>query len=531
MPEAPGQAFRWRFGSVLAAAAALRIATLTVAQRHLHSDEAIIGLMARHIAQGREFPVYFYGQTFNGGAALEAWLAAPLFLAFGPSVLALKAVVVVLSLASLLVFALFVRRFFGERVALMAALLFAFVPTLAAWHYQVRGGYGEEFLLALAFLWALFDLAEHGARARTRSAVIFGLSAGLGLWCFELLLPIFAFGLLLLVAAYPPALSGRRAFGAAAAFLAGYAPALVYNLATGGANWRGIFAQRLSTGGQPAIRSATEFWEILSFELPRFFGRETVLWYQPEATVTGWLFYTFFFVTTLVVLRAERNRLLALGAALARRRAVEFAELRGALVLVLLAASALPYLWVGIRVPGYLLGTLPFLCILAALALRQSAAGLAVALVLATVGALASLPLAQHDRFESLTLGPHGLAPFRYEGADFDAALSYLKEEQIDAVVASPSLQYPLIFASDEAIAATSRPLPWHYSVYRPYDEAAAQRLQGWPVFVLETHSPFVPRARAETERISSGPVRLAEFGDITVIHPARPRRAAGDER
>lgn len=28
------------------------------------SDEAVFGLMARHIAQGRAFPLFMYGQTY-----------------------------------------------------------------------------------------------------------------------------------------------------------------------------------------------------------------------------------------------------------------------------------------------------------------------------------------------------------------------------------------------------------------------------------------------------------------------------------
>src|SRR4030095_7389773 len=52
------------------------------------SDQAVVGLMAKHIGEGRALPVFFYGQQYM--LAVEAWLAAPLLAIFGPSVAALK---------------------------------------------------------------------------------------------------------------------------------------------------------------------------------------------------------------------------------------------------------------------------------------------------------------------------------------------------------------------------------------------------------------------------------------------------------
>src|SRR5215210_6144808 len=51
------------------------------------SDQAINGLMAKHLSQGRAFPLFFYGQTYM--LAVEAWVAVPFFWIAGPTVLAL----------------------------------------------------------------------------------------------------------------------------------------------------------------------------------------------------------------------------------------------------------------------------------------------------------------------------------------------------------------------------------------------------------------------------------------------------------
>src|ERR671936_316864 len=84
--------------------AAARITILLASQTHVHSDEAIIGLMAKHILEGRYFPFYMYGQPYNAGAAWEAYLAAVSFAVFGASVISLKGCIVALSLACLFLF-------------------------------------------------------------------------------------------------------------------------------------------------------------------------------------------------------------------------------------------------------------------------------------------------------------------------------------------------------------------------------------------------------------------------------------------
>src|SRR5262245_35361226 len=47
--------------------AAARFAILLTSQTHVHSDEAIIGLIGKHILEGRYFPCYMYGQAYNAG--------------------------------------------------------------------------------------------------------------------------------------------------------------------------------------------------------------------------------------------------------------------------------------------------------------------------------------------------------------------------------------------------------------------------------------------------------------------------------
>src|SRR6476620_4437855 len=72
-------------------------------QSYFDSDQAIFGLMAKHIAEGRAFPLFMYGQTYM--LAAEAWLAAPLFLIVGASVAALKFPLLIINIAIALLLA------------------------------------------------------------------------------------------------------------------------------------------------------------------------------------------------------------------------------------------------------------------------------------------------------------------------------------------------------------------------------------------------------------------------------------------
>src|SRR5437763_12618116 len=94
----------WPFLLILAVTALVRFAILFLSQTHVTSDEAITGLMAKHVSEGRYFPFYPYGISYNASQAWEAYLAVIPFWIFGVGVVALKIPTVVLSLVCLALF-------------------------------------------------------------------------------------------------------------------------------------------------------------------------------------------------------------------------------------------------------------------------------------------------------------------------------------------------------------------------------------------------------------------------------------------
>src|SRR4029078_2856639 len=185
------------FVGLLVLFAAARFAILLTSQTHVHSDEAIIGLMGKHILEGRYFPFYMYGQPYNAGAAWEAYLAAVAFAFFGIGVVPLKGCIVVLSLVTLFLFYKMCLALYGQRTALLAVIVFAIVPSLLKWHFQVRGY--SWYFLSIPVLTLLFASIESSSVPKRRTLLLFGLASGLSIWCLELALPVVAALSLLLI--------------------------------------------------------------------------------------------------------------------------------------------------------------------------------------------------------------------------------------------------------------------------------------------------------------------------------------------
>ncbi|MFN8373697.1 MAG: hypothetical protein U0694_12595 [Anaerolineae bacterium] len=185
---------------VLAAAIMARGALLASNAVSFHSDEAIVGLMARHIVQG-ERPVFFYGQAYMG--SLDAWLVAVGFRLLGESVLTIRVVQSVLYLAMVLTGYVIAWRFSGKIViALVTGLMLALPTSLFALYTTASlGGYSEALLCGQLVLLFGYEAAKD-FQANQRSVLnwsLLGLAAGIGWWVNGLIvvyaLPV---GLLLL---------------------------------------------------------------------------------------------------------------------------------------------------------------------------------------------------------------------------------------------------------------------------------------------------------------------------------------------
>jgi 4-amino-4-deoxy-L-arabinose transferase-like glycosyltransferase len=150
------------------------------------SDEATVGLMAKHIASGREFPVFFYGQNYLG--AFEAYVAAALFAVFGASLLTLKLAPALFSIVLLFVVYLVAKTLFNIRVAILSTALVA-VPSafFFSWALKPRGGFIEHIILSL-LIFFFFSLIYFEKKTSLWLYALLGAMSGFALWINQLVL-------------------------------------------------------------------------------------------------------------------------------------------------------------------------------------------------------------------------------------------------------------------------------------------------------------------------------------------------------
>lgn len=506
---------------ILTGTAILRFVILFVSQTHVTSDEAIIGLMAKHILEGRYFPFYFYGISYNASCAWEAYLAVVPFAIAGVAVVALKMPTVLLSLVCLTLFYLMTKRLYSIRVATLASLIFALWPGLMKWHFQPRG-YAFYFLFIPALI-ILFLIVENEKIRRARDFFFLGLACGIAFWSMELLLiTIAAFWVLLFL---------RRKFSrntlgvCLGGFVIGYSPAIWWNLTHSFRNWHFLFFEKPEAGGLAARFGLHAWREIFFHEMPKFFSADTVLWYYPE---TPWTGYVLYFVTVIAVAIAAWSALPKIRNAFSSGFAGTDAS-KDLLMLILIGVSFVPYIIAPLRVPGYFLAASFFMSILIArcvdrfLAQKEifvRALGAAILSVTIICGVAAVIETATHNQIETLTLCPNRQdhCMIRVPGNDIDGVKQDLEQNGIKAIWTTISFVYPLIFETSEKLIASESIFGVDRPVYPPSIPKPEPSSQDRTVFVVETNSPYRPEIETTLAQRSGAPPRITEHGTLTVV-------------
>ena len=151
--------------------------------------------MAKHISEGREFPVYLWGAHYAG--TLVSYLAAPLFRLFGfhpgwfaftPLIFAFFTFVLLRKLAEELL----------DRRGTLAALLIAAVPSYGIlWLSLFAGGcHSETLLFGTVILWFAAKFSKN--RPEGSSFYLwFGVSCGVGLWLSPAVFPFILMALII----------------------------------------------------------------------------------------------------------------------------------------------------------------------------------------------------------------------------------------------------------------------------------------------------------------------------------------------
>ncbi len=270
--------------ALLGVAAIYRLALLLRGWPALNSDEAIIGLMARHILAHGDRPIFYWGQDYMG--AFQAYFAALLFAVFGSSTLVLHLSVLVLTLGFLAAVYAVGTAAYGRAAGLLTLGWLTVGPSFGVLReLSAIGGYQEMLLcaaLVLLGVWARLRRPERLPRTRREWIICLltyagiGLAAGLGLWSDLLILPVLVVAALALLAGRTRETLHMGGLVLALTFVLGAFPFLSFNITHGNATVNQLINQSRPPGRSGSLPTLTEWQnqigETLTVALPAVLG-------------------------------------------------------------------------------------------------------------------------------------------------------------------------------------------------------------------------------------------------------------------
>lgn len=429
---------------LLVAALALRLFLLAGPQTELEADEAIVGLMGRHILEG-ERPIFYYMQSYLG--SLEAYLVAGSFALLGSSTFALKLVPLVAALIFVgLVFATG-YRVGGLAAAVVSGLYVAAPPAfLALWSLKARGGYIEVLVIGQLLILLAIGAGKQRSLGPGRGALI-GFLAGLGVWTNPLvgvyLVPI----ALYLALALRGRLLGIWIPTAAAGLLAGAYPLIDYNLSSGFETAEAMF------GGTGSVSEAPLFlYRFFRHSLPILAGlaqassSQQFFWPAFSAGLAGWWPAALLLAGLFALLAfSQVGRLLAL--LLGKPEGADGRSLLTLLLVVVPTAFVLSKFRDLTTEPRYLLPLYSAVPLLAAVLTSSPLRRRIAPVVVAALIALNGYNLANLD--PQLNLPDTAIGSTASNRAEL---AGFLHSRGLDRVYADYWLGYPLAFESRERI-------------------------------------------------------------------------------
>ena len=464
--EAPRRGFLWKLADtvptvgvvrgVVAAAIAyavgLRAYIALTSVGALDSDEAVPGLMARHVLAG-EIPIFYWGQAYGG--AIEPLLTAGVFAVAGSEVWSLRIVPILFFVAAAVVAWRVGIRVVGPRAAALGAALWSFWPIWSVWKsMKAHGFYGALVFFGLLFVLLTLRLAESPGLAR---GVALGVVGGLGWWSS----PQIALVVLPCLVWLALRKQLRYVFAIAAGAVAGALPWLAWNI-------RNDWASLEPVPGLPESTYLDHLESFFVYVLPTAFGFRV-----PRSL--EWVF-AFDFVAWMVY---GSTALALVGAAFLALRSPR----RPVAILALIALaypfiySLSPHAWYADE-PRYAILLVPVVCLAIGSFVARSA--------LMTLVILSFLAVTSFTGVRGLERGNvmADIAGGVKVPDDIGPLLRELRRHEVRFVIAHYWLAYRITFETDEEIIATASfepRYPPHDGAVRGSGDAAHVFLEGMP--------------------------------------------------
>src|SRR5262249_22392802 len=243
-------------------------------------------------------------------------------------------------------------------------------------------------------------------------------------------------------------------------------------------------------------------WRRIFFdEMPKFFGPDTVLWYYPEKPAAGYVFYAIalfaFAVGIWPFLKSPGKVLHAMRGELADPQQKSDFDM-----VVLAAASFVPYVSQVPGVPSYFFGACFFLSMLTGRMLERgfsssqslprtgAAAVLAVTVV---AGIFVLIRVGSTNQIETISLceDRRTYCMTRIAAADIDRVERDLKQRDVTSVWTTISFVYPLLFESGETLAVSNEIFETPFRIYPEGTLWREPKRNRDAALVIETNAPI----------------------------------------
>jgi preprotein translocase subunit SecG len=257
------------------------------------SDDATMGLMAKHIVALGDRPIFFYGQSYMG--SIEAYAAALAFAFLGVSEFALKCGLILLYACFMVIMYGFLIQITSRAWALAGEAILALGADEMLYHQlEAYGGYLETLIFGASLLaltcWLVRAQGDpRYARRSTWAFAGWGLAAGLGLWSDVLVAPFVVLTAGALALFCWPAVRRRGALLAVSCLLLGISPWIIYLATPAPPAPRGLIQSSTPLPASPAgpepgvVASLTnQFLGMALISLPNDTGATTLCPLTPD---------------------------------------------------------------------------------------------------------------------------------------------------------------------------------------------------------------------------------------------------------
>ncbi len=206
----------------------------------LDSDEAIVGLMAKHIVTGKDYPIFYYGQNYMG--SLEAFLAAGIFAIGGVSVFNLKLLMIIL-FCFFIVITYYLAKSMTNKITALFSILFLAIPPpfFAMYGLKARGGYMETLIFGSLLLLLIVNYEKKMQSANGYLQIgLIAFIAGIALWTDQLIIYYFLPVGIVLSHIFQKHFSFKRLIILFIFFILGSLPQWVFTIIHSGYSLKGI---------------------------------------------------------------------------------------------------------------------------------------------------------------------------------------------------------------------------------------------------------------------------------------------------